>query len=169
MDLGGYGMLTIRPITERDVPQCADIYNYYIENTTITFEEAPLTAEAFSARVRRITQRYPYLVAEEDGQIAGYAYLDLYNDRSAYRYTADLSIYLRHGCGARGLGSALLAEIERLAAEAGFRNIISIITEENAPSLAFHEKHGYRPAGRLYKVGLKFGRWLDVAFYQKAL
>ena len=162
-------MWNIRPIGEADIAACTKIYNYYIENTTITFEETCLTAEAFAARVHRITQSYPYLVAEENGQVTGYAYLDAYNERSAYRYTADLSIYLAHDCLSRGIGSALLAEIERLGAEQGLRNIVSIITEENSRSLAFHEKHGYRPVGRLYKSGLKFGRWLDVAFYQKVL
>lgn len=162
-------MLVIRPIEERDIPVCLAIYNYYIEHTTVTFEEEPLSLSAFSGRVRRICESYPYLVAERNGVCIGYAYLDAYNERSAYRYTADLSIYLAHDCLSRGAGSALLADIERRAAQQGLRNIVSIITEENARSLAFHEKHGYREVGRLYKSGLKFGRWLDVAFYQKAL
>lgn len=162
-------MLQIRPIEDRDIAACLAIYNYYIEHTTITFEEEPLSMAAFSARVRRIRGDYPYLVAEEDGTVVGYAYLDAYNERSAYRYTADLSIYLAHDCLSRGVGSALLTAIERLAEQRGLRNIVSIITEENARSLAFHERHGYREVGRLYKSGLKFGRWLDVAFYQKIL
>ena len=162
-------MLQIRPIEDRDIAACLAIYNYYIEHTTITFEEEPLSLADFSARVRRICGSYPYLVAEEGGTVVGYAYLDAYNERSAYRYTADLSIYLAHDCLSRGVGSALLAAIERLAEQQGLRNIVSIITEENARSLAFHERHGYREVGRLYKSGLKFGRWLDVAFYQKTL
>lgn len=162
-------MLTIRPITENDLTRCVGIYNYYIENTTITFEEQPLSLEAFSARVRRIEAQYPYLVAEEDGAVVGYAYLDAYNERSAYRYTADLSIYLAHDCLSRGVGGRLLEAIERAGAARGLRNIISIVTEENARSIAFHEKHGYTEVGRMRKVGLKFDRWLDVVFYQKVL
>ena len=87
--------LQIRPIRDsaEDLARCLEIYNYYIENTVITFEETPLSAEAWTDRIRRIRDAYPFLVAEEDGVIVGYAYLDSYNSRSAYRYTADLSIY----------------------------------------------------------------------------
>ena len=162
-------MLTIRPIGARDIPACLTIYNYYIENTTITFEEEPLTLEAFSARVSRIQEHYPYLVAEEDGAVVGYAYLDAYNERSAYRYTADLSIYLAHSCMGRGVGSQLLTAIEHEGEKMGLHSIVAIITEENARSIAFHERHGYREVGRLYKSGFKLGRWLDVAFCQKML
>lgn len=162
-------MLTVRPIAENDIVRCAEIYNYYIENTTITFEEQPLSVEVFAARVRRIEASYPYLVAEEDGIVVGYAYLDAYNERSAYRYTADLSIYLAHDRLSRGVGGKLLDKIERDGAARGLRNIISIVTEENARSIAFHEKHGFTEVGRMRKVGLKFERWLDVVFYQKVL
>ena len=162
-------MLIIRPIEARDIPACLAIYNYYIENTTITFEEEPLTLDAFTARVLRIQKSYPYLVAEEGGVVIGYAYLDAYNERSAYRYTADLSIYLAHSCMGCGVGTQLLSAIEREGEEMGLHSIVAIITEENARSLSFHGKHGYREVGRLYKSGFKLGRWLDVAFCQKML
>ena len=143
--------------------------NYYIENTVITFEETPLSAEAWTDRIRRIRDSYPFLVAEEDGVIVGYAYLDSYNSRSAYRYTADLSIYLDPAVRTRGIGFRLLQAIEQEAVQRGFKSLISIITEGNLPSLRFHEKNGFLFRGRLERVGLKFGRWLDVAFYQKSL
>ena len=108
-------------------------------------------------------------MAEEDGVIVGYAYLDSYNSRSAYRYTADLSIYLDPAVRTRGIGSRLLQTIEQEAVQRGFKSLISIITEGNLPSLRFHEKNGFLFRGRLERVGLKFGRWLDVAFYQKSL
>ena len=145
-------MLTVRPIAENDIVRCAEIYNYYIENTTITFEEQPLSVEVFAARVRRIEASYPYLVAEEDGIVVGYAYLDAYNERSAYRYTADLSIYLAHDRLSRGVGGKLLDKIERDGAARGLRNVISIVTEENTRSIAFHEKHGFTEVGRMRKV-----------------
>ena len=157
-------MLRIRPIEDRDIAACLAIYNYYIEHTTITFEEEPLSLAAFSERVRRICAGYPYLVAEESGEVVGYAYLDAYNERSAYRYTADLSI-----CLGRGAGASLLAAVERLAEQQGLRNLVAIVTEENEHSLSFHVRHGYREVGRLYKSGFKFGRWLDAAFLQKVL
>lgn len=161
--------MIVRKITQADIPHCTEIYNYYIENTTVTFEEKPLTAQEFSARVRQISKDYPYLVAEEDGEVVGYAYLDKYNERSAYRYTADLSIYLDKSRTAKGTGSLLLAEAEKAAAECGIVNILALITEENSASIAFHRKHGYEFTGVLKKVGFKQDKWLDVLFYQKRL
>lgn len=161
--------MTIRPIEKRDIARCTEIYNYYIENTTVTFEEIPLSVAEFEARVCRITAEYPYFAAIEDGEVVGYAYLDKYNERSAYRYTADISIYLDKTRVASGTGSLLLAELERAASEKGIVNLLSLITEENAASVAFHEKHGYILTGKMKKVGYKQGKWLDVLFYQKRL
>ena len=109
------------------------------------------------------------MIAEESGEVVGYAYLDAYNERSAYRYTADLSIYLARDSLGRGAGASLLAAVERLAEQQGLRNLVAIVTEENEHSLSFHVRHGYREVGRLYKSGFKFGRWLDAVFLQKVL
>lgn len=162
-------MLCIRSLEQRDIPACVEIYNYYIENTTVTFEETALREADFSARAQRIQKTYPYLVAEKDGMVVGYAYLDAYHERSAYRYTADLSIYLAYDGLGQGVGSALLEKIEGMGRAMGLHSIVAIITEENERSLAFHGRHGYREVGRLYKSGYKFDRWLDVAFCQKML
>ncbi len=163
----------IRPLRlspeEADPARCLAIYNTYILHSTATFEEEPLTLAAFTARLRRITAQYPFLVAEEDGLVLGYAYLDQYNDRSAYRYTADVSIYLDEAVTAKGIGGQLLAALEQAAAAQGLRTLVSIITEENTGSLHFHEKHGFVRKGQLDRVGLKFGRWLGVWFLQKEL
>ena len=161
--------ILIRPYAARDAARCCEIYNYYIVNTTVTFEEEPLSPEAFGARAAGIEENYPYFVAEADGVVLGYAYLAEYNPRSAYRYTVDLSIYLARDVTARGVGSLLYERIERAARERGFANIISIITRDNAPSVAFHEKHGFRHVGTFDRGGVKFDRWLDVAYYQKRL
>ena len=107
--------MIIRNIKEEDIRRCVEIYNYYIINSTATFEEQPLTEAQFAERVKRISAGYPYLVAEEDGKVVGYAYLDKYNERSAYRYTADLSVYLDKNCVAKGTGSLLYERVERLS------------------------------------------------------
>ncbi len=161
--------ICIRDISDhgQDIDRCLEIYNYYIENTTITFEEEKLKRQAFTERIAGIRKGYPFLVAETEGKVAGYAYLDKYHERSAYRYTADLSIYLDKEVSGHGIGEMLLEEIEKRAAQAGIRNIISLITQENERSVRFHEKHGYVKKGELEQVGLKFGRWLNVLFYQK--
>ncbi len=161
--------MEIRTIGDGDIARCAEIYNYYIENTTVTFEEAPLSAEEFGGRVARIKKEYPYFVAELDGVVVGYAYLDKYNERSAYRYTADLSVYLDKNRVAKGTGSLLYERIERAAGDMGIRNIVSLVTEENEHSKAFHTRHGFDTVGTLSKVGIKFGRWLDVVLFQKKI
>ncbi len=161
--------MTIRDIRGGDIARCLEIYNYYIEKTTVSFEEKPLPLGEFTERVERIARRYPFIVADDGVKIVGYAYLDSFHERSAYRYTADLSIYLDKELLAKGTGGLLLDEIERRGKSAGITNIISIITEENARSVSFHSKHGFSLVGRLEKVGVKFGRTLDVLYYQKTL
>ncbi len=161
--------MTVRNIRSSDIARCLEIYNYYIEKTTVSFEEKPLSLGDFTERVKKIAENYPFIVADDGEKTVGYAYLDRFHERSAYRYTADLSIYLDRDCIAKGTGGMLLDEIERRGKSMGIKNVISLITEENALSVAFHEKHGFRPVGRLEKVGVKFGRSLDVLYYQKSL
>ena len=156
--------MTVRKLNDGDIVRCLEIYNYYIEETTVSFEETPLTLEKFTERVNRIREEYPFIVAEDDEKIVGYAYLDRFHERSAYRFTADLSIYLDKDLLAKGTGGLLLDEIERRGKDMGITNIISLVR-----SAAFHEKHGFRLVGRLEKVGVKFGKILDVFYYQKAL
>lgn len=161
--------MEIRKITDGDIRACLDIYNYYIENTTITFEEKALTEEEFCERVLRIKKDYPYIVCVSDGRPIGYAYLDKYSERSAYRFTADLSIYVDKDFRHAGIGAELYHDIEKLAKEMGIKNIISVITSENGASVAFHEKLGFEHVGSISDVGFKFGKWLGVDFYRKKL
>lgn len=162
--------ITLAPIAPEDIAACTELYNYYIENTCITLEEEPVTPEEFGARVARITKDYPYIVARDGaGEPIGYAYLDVFNSRSAYRCTADLSIYVAHSCRGGGVGQKLYAEIERLGRERGIENIISIITSDNEGSLRFHRKNGFAEIGVMRSVAFKFGKYLDVSFFQKHL
>ncbi len=161
--------ITIRPAKASDAAECLEIYKYYITETTVTFEEQPPTVSEFENRISRITGEYPFLIAESEGKTVGYAYLDKYNERSAYRFAADFSVYLDRNLRGAGTGSKLLKAIEKEAKINGIKNIISIITEENAASVRFHEKHGFLKRGCMHKIGFKFGKWLDVLFYQKTL
>ncbi len=162
--------VTLAPIAPEDIAACTELYNYYIENTCITLEEEPVTPEEFGARVARITKDYPYIVARDGaGKPIGYAHLDVFNARSAYRCTADLSIYVAHSCRGGGVGQKLYAEIERLGRERGIENLISIITSDNEGSLRFHRKNGFTEIGVMSAVAFKFGKYLDVSFFQKHL
>ena len=162
--------VTLAPIAPEDITACTELYNYYIENTCITLEEEPVTPEEFGARAVRITKDYPYIVARDGaGKPVGFAYLDVFNSRSAYRCTADLSIYVDRACRGSGVGQKLYAEIERLGRERGIENLISIITSDNEVSLRFHRKNGFTEIGVMPAVAFKFGKYLDVSFFQKHL
>ena len=162
--------VTLAPIAPEDIAACTELYNYYIENTCITLEEEPVTPEKFGARAARITKNYPYIVARDGaGKPIGFAYLDVFNPRSAYRCTADLSIYVDRACRGSGVGQKLYAEIERLGRERGIENLISIITSDNEGSLRFHRKNGFTEIGVMPAVAFKFGKYLDVSFFQKHL
>lgn len=152
-----------------DTLACLEIYSYYIENTTVTFDEETPSSEEFTDRVKRITESYPFFVADDGDRVIGFAYLDIFNPRSAYRRTADLTIYLAHDAGGRGVGTMLYTALEDAARVRGIANIISLITSDNVASLAFHKKHNFAEVGHLTDVGVKFGQLLSVDFYQKTL
>lgn len=161
--------MQIRKLCAADIAQCLALYDYYIENTAYTFEEAPLDAAQFAARAERIARDYPFYVAAEGERVLGYGYLDVFNERSAYRFTADVSLYVEKDSLHRGIGGKLLAALEKDAHRAGIENLISVIASENDISLRFHEKHGFFCAGELKNVGLKFGQRHSVKYYQKCL
>ncbi|MBE6121982.1 MAG: N-acetyltransferase [Erysipelotrichaceae bacterium] len=155
----------IRKIEQKDIPVCLEWYNRYIENSTATFETEQLSLPQFEERVRTVTRKYPWLILEEEGQPAGYVYLSPFMSRAAYDWTADVSVYVDPEKRGRGYGRVLLEEIIRIAKEAGFRNLISIITSENHASLHLHRKLGFQFSGELKSFGYKFGTWLSVCNY----
>ncbi len=159
----------IRLVEQRDIDALAAIYNYYIENTTFTLELEPLTEQVFAERVRSISARYPYLVYEENGEILGYAYLSEFNRRGGYRFTVDLSLYVLPTARGRGIGRRLYGEIEKLAKESGYCNIISLITSENEASLAFHDKLGFECVAKIDGIANKFDRWLGLCYCIKRI
>ena len=159
----------IRELNEEDIEACLRIYNHYIENTCFTLEEEPLSLNAFTARVKRIKSKYPFLVKEEAGGILGYCYLDLFHERSAYRRTVDLSIYVSKDHLHEGIGQELLASIETKAKERGYKNLISIVTSENPVSLSFHLRNGFLLEGTLHEVAYKMGKSIDTHYLRKQI
>lgn len=159
----------IRPATASDVPSMLDIYAPYVRETTITFEYGVPSPEAFQARFAGITEKFPWLVWEEQGEILGYAYASLPFARAAYAWCAEPSIYLRQDVRGRGIGKKLYAALEALLSQMGYQVSFAIITEENKASLAFHQALGYEKCAEMVKCGLKFGRWLDVHWLEKRL
>ena len=161
---------SLRDATTADGAALAEIYNYYIDETIITFEDERVSAPDMSQRVRGVQDlRLPWLVAEADGELAGYAYATTWRTRAAYRFCTEITVYLRHDRFRRGLGTVLYAALfERLAA-AGMHTLLGCIALPNEPSVLLHEKFGMKKVAHFDQVGYKFGRWIDVGYWQKNL
>lgn len=163
---------TIRDAVITDVPDCRAIYNYYVENSTVTFDEEQLTHAQYRAKFTKAQKRgWPWIVAESpSGEVLGFAYLSAYRDRSAYRFTVEDAIYLGPAATGRGIGRALLAELIDRAKAGGFREIVAVVADQGAEgSIALHEKFGFKEIGRMGRVGYKFDRWLGTIFLQLSL
>ena len=160
----------IREVLTSDAEAICEIYNEYILHSTATFEVEPVTAEEISHRMAQYPLRCPYLVwTGEDGRVDGYAYTHPWQERAAYELTWETTVYVRKGCGGRGIGTALMnkliAESRRMRCHA----LIACITAENAESRRLHERLGFRQVSEFKEVGRKFGRWLDVTDYELIL
>jgi phosphinothricin acetyltransferase len=163
---------TLRDATERDVPDMLAIYNHYVANSTVTFDEDPLTLKELRAKFRHTRQQgYPWLVAESPGgQVLGYAYVSAWKPKAAYRFTVEDSIYLGPASTGKGLGTALLGELLTRSKAAGIKEVVAVIADRGAEaSIAIHEHFGFKEIGRMGKVGFKFGRWLGTVLMQKSL
>jgi phosphinothricin acetyltransferase len=159
----------IRPVQIADAPAIRDIYNYYIEHTVATFEEEPVTASVMEARIRDITAKYPWVVWEEGGEVAGYAYAHKWHERAAYRFSAEDSIYLKAGCEGRGIGGTLLAPVLEELKHMGIHVVMSVITLPNERSVALHEHFGFKKSARFHEIGYKMNQWLDVGYWELIL
>ena len=161
--------MSIRIATEADLSQILAIYGPYVEHTTISFEYEVPTPETFRERFLGITQQFPWLVWEEDGVILGYAYACAPFERAAYQWCAEPSIYLLPQAQGKGIGRRLYTVLEDLLQKQGYRLLYAIITSENAGSIAFHEKLGYRHLATFPGCGYKHGKQLGVVWMEKDL
>lgn len=162
----------IRQATERDLPHCREIYNHYVANTIVTFDEEPLTLAEIRKKFRKVEELgYPWLVAETPRhQIIGYAFVMPWRPKAAYRYTVENSIYLGPASTGRGLGAALMTELLARAKKAKVKEVIAVIADRGAEaSIALHKRFGFVEIGHMGKVGFKFGRWIGTVLLQKSL
>ena len=159
--------LLIRDVAPGDAEAIATIYNPYVLNTVITFEEIPVTAEEINTRINAILKLgFPYLVMEQNGHVIGYAYAGTWRTRAAYKHTVETSVYLEQQTTGKGLGTLLYqALIERLKT-LDIHIVLGGITLPNPISVRLHEKLGFKKVAHFSEVGYKFGRWLDVGFWQ---
>ena len=163
--------MLIRPALPGDAPAVAVVYAPHVLHGTASFEEVPPDAAEMGRRMAAVLDRgWPWLVAERDGRILGYAYAAQLKPRAAYRYTCENSIYLDSDAVGHGIGTLLLAALIEASVACGFRRMVAVIGDSgNAASIALHARHGFAHAGTLAQVGFKFGRWLDVVHMQRTL
>ena len=161
----------IRPARLDEIPEIQAIYAHHVLHGTGTFEEAPPSVEEIEARFHAAASgRAAWLVAADGSGVLGYAYFTQYRERSAYRFCAEDSIYVRDDVRGQGVGKALVAELLGAAEAAGFRQMIAVIGDaENIASIGVHASLGFKRVGLLRAGGLKFGRWLDVVLMQRPL
>ncbi|MGC8527834.1 N-acetyltransferase family protein [Acidiphilium sp.] len=163
--------MDIRPAAPEDLPACQAIYAHHVLEGTGTFDEVPPSLEALTARFREITGAgRAWVVAADATGILGFAYFDQYRARSAYRFTAEDSVYVREDVRGQGVGKALVARLLDEARAAGFREMLAVIGDsENVGSIGVHASLGFQRVGTLRDVGFKFGRWIDVVIMQRHL
>ena len=161
----------VRPATAADAAALAEIYGHNALHGTGTFEEAAPTPEAMAARLEAVlAQDLPWVVAEAQGRVLGFAYAAPYRLRSAYRYTAEDSVYVAPEAQGRGVGRAALQAVIDACESRGLRQLVAVIGDSgNAGSIGLHRALGFEPAGTLADVGYKHGRWLDVVLMRRAL
>ena len=162
---------TIRLSRDADVPAIASIYAHHVETGTASFETvAPHEAEMRRRRSELIERRYPWLVAESEGEVYGYAYAGPYRTRPAYRHSVEDSVYVRSSMQRQGVGGALLRALIRACADLGFRQMVAIIGDSaQVASIGLHRAAGFEMVGTLRNIGYKHDRWLDTVFMQLAL
>lgn len=161
---------TIRPAEPADAAAICAIYNHYVAHTVITFEEDPVVEVEMARRIAEVTQRpLPWLVAEEDGAVLGYAYATPWRPRSAYRFSVESTVYLKEGATGRGTGRALYSALLDDLRARGVHCVIGGIALPNPASVGLHERMGFRKVGHLEEVGWKQDRWVDVGYWELRL
>ena len=159
--------MDIRLATSADSATIAEIYNHYVTKTHHTFETEPVSEKVMATRINTVGKRYPFLVAEIDGMVRGYAYASRFKLREAYEYSAEVSIYVSSEAKKGGLGSALYNDLFSRLEDTHVHAFIAGIALPNDASIRFHEKLGFEKVAHFKEIGYKLGRWIDVGYWEK--
>ena len=161
--------ISIRDATVQDATAVQAIYAPVVTGTVISFEETPPTVDEMAERIATYGRNYPFLVAERQGRVVGYAYASAHRDRAAYRWSADVAVYVAEDARGSGIGRGLYDRLLPQLATQGLHAAFAGITLPNAGSVRLHESVGFELVGVYREVGFKFGRWLDVGWWQRRL
>ena len=164
--------VNLRSAEAKDCFAICEIYNFYIKNSVVTFDEQTMEASHWEEKLTYLNkQKLPFIVAETDnGEILGFAYVAPWRQKSAYRTTVEDTIYLRAAATGKRVGTKLLEELLALSQQAGVKEVVAVISDSGADSsVRLHEQFGFKKQGHLAKVGFKFDRWLGTILMQKSL
>ena len=156
----------IRTVQTKDIREICTIYNYYIENTTITFEEEPISDDEMGKRINEIVPSYPWLVYEYNETVLGYAYATRWKARAAYRHSVELSIYISKDNLGKGIGKKLYETILAELRKTDVHAVIGGMSLPNVPSEKLHESLGFKKMAEFKEVGYKFQKWIDVGYWE---
>ncbi len=162
---------TVRDALAADFQVIAALYAHHVQTGLASFEEVPPSADEMLRRFQGVRARgLPWRVAEFDGRLAGYCYASPYHARSAYRFTVQDSVYVAEDCIGRGVGTVLLQDVIEICTARGYRQMIAVVGDSgNEASLRLHARLGFRTIGQTLRVGVKFGRWVDIVHLQRSL
>ena len=160
---------SIRPATTADAAAICEIYNHYVLTTTISFELEAVSTEEMAQRIVEVSAIFPWLVYEENNELAGYAYLTNWRTRSSYRYSAESTVYLKENYRGKGIGAALYQALIEKSKALSLHSLIGGIALPNNASIALHEKLNFKKVAHFQQVGYKFNQWVDVGYWQLLL
>ena len=159
----------IRHANLEDAQAICDIYNYYVLNTIVTFEEDIVLADDIADRIKKVSEKYVWLVYEQKDEIIGYAYAGEWKSRCSYRFSVESSVYLKNGFSGKGIGSKLYEALLKKLEKTDIHAVIGGISLPNEGSIALHEKFGFEKIARFKEVGFKFEKWIDVGYWEKII
>ncbi|GHV27165.1 N-acetyltransferase [Spirochaetia bacterium] len=159
----------IRPVNTADALAISGIYNYYIANTVVSFEEERVSAAEMENRIRNVTAKFPWFVWEDEGTVLGYAYVNTWKERVSYRYAVEDSLYVKNGMEGKGIGGKLFVHLLETVKQTDIHAVVAGITLPNDQSIALHEKFGFKKIAQFNEIGFKMNKWLDVGYWEKIL
>jgi phosphinothricin acetyltransferase len=166
----GSESVKIRAAESSDSDTLAEIYNHYVLGTVVTFEENPISGAEMEQRIGAVrSSTLPWLVAEKDGRVVGYAYASPWRTRSAYRFSVEVTVYLAEDCARCGIGSMLYGELLSILHGLGAHAVMGGIALPNDASVALHQKFGFKKVAHFQEVGFKFNQWIDVGYWERVL
>ncbi|MDF7809184.1 GNAT family N-acetyltransferase [Pontiellaceae bacterium B12219] len=159
----------IRDVKKSDVPALCEIYNHYVSHTVITFEEAPVSETEMTRRIDEVTRRYPWLVFEQGGTLVGFAYASTWKSRSAFRYSAESTVYVSPDSIGQRIGSQLYEALFSRLPALELHSVVGGIALPNPASVKLHERFGFKKVAHFNEMGRKFNQWIDLGYWELLL